>query len=307
MSDDKDIVMAIGGFFFGIWSFFDGFKRLRKKRLIQNIPTSTIRGMAIGLVELTGKVDSDIVFRSPLTDNECVLYKYLIEVYRSSGRSGEWVKLAAGDSFYSPFSLNDGTGKVMVFPQGAELIIPLDYQFKTGYGKTMPENLIHFMKQHGISYKDWLGQRRLRFQEWFIRPQETVYILGSAIKKDIPQVLPKDELMRRIDELKSNPGQMLEIDLNKDGKVSLEEWDLAVNRLEQGLLNKVWENNQVDNSVDVIIGKGEVEKVFMISDHSEKELVGSLSRRCFWGIYGGPALSLAALVYLLFRLNILRF
>jgi hypothetical protein len=33
--------------------FFFGFMRFRRKRLIQNIPTTTIRGMAIGLVAVS--------------------------------------------------------------------------------------------------------------------------------------------------------------------------------------------------------------------------------------------------------------
>lgn len=307
MSDDRDIAYALVGFFFGIWSFFKGFKRLRRKRLVQNIPTSTIRGMAIGLVELIGKADNDYVFQSPLTNNACVLYQYLIEEYRSSGKSGSWVKIASGNSFYLPFALSDGTGKIMVLPSGAELILPQGYQFSTGSGITIPENLIRFMENNGITYKGWLGNRRLRFQEWYIRPQETVYVLGSAIKKEIPTIDHKNELMLRIEELKENAKKMKEVDLNKDGSISLEEWDLAVAKLEDELLSKAIGNIQVDNSIDVIIGKGDAGTVFIISNHSEKELTGILTRQCFLGIYGGAVLSLVLLAYLLFRLHFYRF
>lgn len=54
MSDGRDILFAGIGFVGGIWWFFQGFQLFRKKQLIDNIPTSTVRGMAMGLVELSG-------------------------------------------------------------------------------------------------------------------------------------------------------------------------------------------------------------------------------------------------------------
>jgi len=307
MSDDRDIIWAAIGFGFGIWSFFLGFKRLRRKRLIENIPTSTVRGLAMGLVELYGKAESVNLLKSPLTHTECVLYRYLIEEYRRSGKSGHWVKIASGDSFYSPFWLNDETGRIMVFPQGAELILPVDYKYDTGLGGTLPENLIKFMKDNAIHYQGWLGTRKLRFQEWYICPQESVYVLGSAKKTEVPEQNYKDELMRRIEELKNSSEKMKEVDLNKDGEVSLEEWDLAVAKLQEEVLGQALENTQTDNPIDVIIGKADVEPMFMISDYSEKELLGRFTWQCFGGIFGGATLSLVLLAYLLWRLNLVRF
>ena len=178
MSDSRDIVYAMFGFGFGIWGFFSGFKRLRRKRMVENIPTSTIRAMALWLVELRGKTQEVTRLKSPLTNSECVLYQYLVEEYRRSGKSGHWVTIASGNSFNCPFWLDDTTAKVLVFPQDAELILPVDYQFSTGMFKAFPANLIEFMEKNAISYKSWLGTRTLRFKEWFIIPGQDVYILG---------------------------------------------------------------------------------------------------------------------------------
>lgn len=307
MSDDRDILYATMGFGFGIWSFFWGFKRLRRKRLVENIPTSTVRGLTMGLVEVTGKVKPTTSLKSPLTKTECVLYQYLIEEYRRSGKSGSWVKIASGNSFYCPFWLDDGTGKIMVFPQGAELILPVDYEFRTGIGRALPDNLVEFMEKNGISYKSWLGTRTLRFKEWFIRPNEESYVLGSAKKTDSYHRDYKNELMRRIEELKEDPQKMNEVDLDKDGQISMEEWDLAVAEVERTLLQETLKNATAEDPTDVIIGEGEVETVFMISDQSEKELAQRLCNESLIGIYGGAGLSLVTLAYLLFRLRFFRF
>lgn len=48
-------VIAIAGAPTGIYLFYRGFTVLARKRLIQNIPRSTIRSAAIGQVELAGK------------------------------------------------------------------------------------------------------------------------------------------------------------------------------------------------------------------------------------------------------------
>ncbi len=307
MSDDRDIIYAIIGFGFSIWAFFWGFCRLRRKRLIENIPTSTIRGLAMGLVELNGKAEMTKPLKSPLTQVNCVLYRYLIEEYRSSGKSGRWVKIASGNSFYCPFWLDDGTGKIMVFGQGAELILPVDYEYKTVMGVAIPANLIEFMEKNDISYKTWLGKRSLRFKEWFICPGENVYILGSAKKIDGSNVDYQNMLMLRIEELKNSPQKMKEVDFNKDGDITNEEWNKAITELERNLLEDTLKNSPTENPTDVIIGKGDAEEVFIISEYSEKELTETLSAQCLLGIYGGAILSVLLLDYLLIRLGIIRF
>jgi hypothetical protein len=303
-SDNDDIVVTVALFFFGIWSFFRGFNRLRRKRLIENIPTSTVRGMAMGLVELCGKAENTIPLQSPLTKTDCSLYRYLVEEYRSSGRSGSWVTIAKGNSFYCPFWLDDGTGKVLVYAKGAELIIPESFTFKTGFNRDIPLSLIGFMEANAIQYKSWLGSKPLRFKEWVIRNGEQAYVLGTAQKSQSDTGNFKISLMQRIEELKINPEKMKAVDLNKDGNISNEEWDAAVNAIEEKLLQETLAAVPADNPADVVITKGAEERVFIISDYSQEALGKKLSGGAALGIYGGAALTLAMLAYLLLRFRI---
>ncbi len=180
MSSGRDLGYAAVGFGFGIWSFFRGFTRLRRKRLIENTPTSTVRGLAMGLVELAGKTATSRMLASPLTKTSCAFFRYTVERYESSGRSGRWVMLSNGESDDCPFWLDDGTGKILVFPDGAELIMPVDYQFETGFGRTMPDPLVEFVQSNGLSSGGIFGGHALRFKEWFLVPDEAVYVLGTA-------------------------------------------------------------------------------------------------------------------------------
>ncbi|MDD5491174.1 MAG: hypothetical protein PHV60_00640, partial [bacterium] len=162
----------------GVWMFFDGFKKLRRKRLIENIPTSKIRSMAMGLVELQGKAEQWMYsIKGPLSGRNCVFYKYLIERYERHGKNSSWVKVADGGSYDNLFHLDDTTGKVLVNPKRAELNLDKpDFSFESGlFGGDIPSNLVNFLDQNNIRYQTWFGKQRMRFREWNICPNDQVY------------------------------------------------------------------------------------------------------------------------------------
>lgn len=295
---------------FGIFSFFWGFGRLRRKRLIENIPTSTVRSLAMGLVELLGKARAGqkIELKSPFSLMDCVYYRYAIERREKSGKKSQWVTILEGDSSCVSFYLDDGTGEVMVSPQGAEMILPADYEFVTGSGNPLPQNLISFMENSGLAYRSFFGgAHRLRFREWYICPGEQIYVLGTAKKSSDFIGGHKEKLTIRLRELKQDSTKMSEIDLNKDGEISAEEWDIARAKIEQALLEEAVTSADTGELADVTITKGDTEKVFIISDHSQKELIEKLFYRAMLGIYGGAILTIFGLANFLKNMGILRF
>lgn len=293
------------GFGFGIFGFFWGFTRLRRKRLIENIPTSKVRSLAMGLVELVGKAKKKINLLSPFCNVECVFYRYKIERYKKQGKSSSWVTIAKGDSSFAPFYLEDDTGRVLVSPKDAEFDLPHDYLYTTGWGKELPQNLIQFMEYNKISYRGLFGSHRLRFTEWYICPDESVYVLGVAKKcKDFLRA-QEQKLVQKLEELKNDSGKMKKIDLNQDGKISMEEWDIARKKIEQEILQETLKSCKNPELADVVVGKGEVEKIFIISDHSEKKLISSLAMEAGMGIFGGAVLALGTLFFLLLRFGLL--
>ena len=275
----------------GIAGFFWGFTRLRRKRLIENIPTSTIRGAAMGLVELTGKARSDYPLKSPFEQVSCVLYKYKIEKHVSTGKNSRWITIAKGNSQNAPFYLEDDTGKVMILPRGAELFIPVSYHFKTGWGSSIPGAIESFMLNHAIRYKTLFGNHTLRFREWRIKLGEPTYVLGTAKQTKNIYEEKRRSLQKRLDEIKNNPKKMAEIDLNRDGKISDEEWQIAVDKAEQEIIEGQLQQSSTKNEEGVVITQGETEKMFMISNHSQKDLVNKLFWQSLLGIYGGALLT----------------
>jgi len=303
VSENDPLCLAIFGVGAGIFWFFGGFTRLRRKRLIENVPTSTVRGMAMGLVELVGKARKEHVFKAPFSGKDCLFYKYAVERLESHGKHTEWVTIASGGTYDSAFWLEDTTGKVLVYPRGAEFIMPVDYRFETGLSVSLPPNLVNFMEQNHLQYKTFFVRHKIRFIEWCITEGEEVYVLGTAQKtiNSSPDD-HKNKLSKRLAELKKDQKLMAETDENKDGIISDEEWDSAVARLEQSILEEEIKNTpSAENNTDTFVGKSAQAHVFIISEESQTKLINSFSAQSIFGVFGGAIVSLVSLAYILYR------
>lgn len=286
----------------GIVFFFDGFRLWRRKRLVENIPTSKIRSMAMGLVELYGEAEPYfILIKAPLTGEDCVFYKYLVERYETKGKNSVWVTVVNNASYHNPFYLNDDTGKVLINLQSVELHMDEpDFTFETGpCGKEYPQPLLSFLTQNSIRYKTFFGRFRMRFKEWRIHRKDKIYVLGSAQKNENLASDFKLELYNRIEQLKNSPAEIKKIDTDRDGEVSMDEWGRAVQNIEMDLLEGL-KNIERPAETNVMIAQGQEEKAFIISEESEKDLVRSLSWKSSLKVFGGAMLAIASLVMLYF-------
>jgi uncharacterized protein YjeT (DUF2065 family) len=154
----------------------------KKKRLITDTPTSKIRSLAMGLVEIFGQVIPfhKRVFKSPFTNKDCVYYKYTIEELRSNGKNSHWVTIKK-DEHKTLFYLKDETGMVLVDPTSAQIEAKKDFEFQSGFRKDPPEQVIQFLSAHKLSYEGFLGlNKTLRYRETIIVPDDTLYIMGTA-------------------------------------------------------------------------------------------------------------------------------
>ncbi len=173
---------AVFGFFFGIFLFFKGFRWLKQKKTIENIPTSKVRSIAMGLVEVFGKIITynEKSMLSPFSRKKCIYYRYTIEEYRKTGKNSHWVTVDNGEKSV-PFYLKDNTGKVLVDPTGANVDIPKDTEFISGIGRNPPTVVKSFLKINSLNFETFLGfNRNMRYREYFIEPDEKLFIMGTA-------------------------------------------------------------------------------------------------------------------------------
>ena len=249
MSDSGQVFFAgIIGLGFGLFSFIFGLKSLFLKRMIENIPTSKIRSIAMGLVEIYGDVVPIKVMKSPFTGKDCVYYRYQIEEERSDGKRTYWVTLRKEEKSV-PFRLNDETGSVVVDCTGANMNVKVDSVFESGIGHDPPPQVLSFLRAQNIAHDSFLGfNKHMKYTEHFIEPGDKLYILGTAAE-------------------------------NKGTVAGARHTD------------------------NVIIEKGENEKLFYISDRSEKEILSSLGWKVTLGVFGGTALAVGCLAFIVFYLQ----
>jgi hypothetical protein len=167
-------------FLAGAGMFVSGLVWLRRRMLIQNTPTSKIRSIAMGLVEITGKAAPwEKTLKAPLTGEDCVYFKYVIEEYRG-GKNSRWVTVGHGAE-RTGFFIEDDTGRVLVEPRGAEIDVADDFEYESGAKTDPPPKVLEFLEKNGIGHEGFFGGNKLmRFTEYHIAPGDVLYVMGTA-------------------------------------------------------------------------------------------------------------------------------
>lgn len=112
----------IVGFAAGLVLFVRGLLLYRKSLLVGDTPVTTVRGAAMGLVQIHGCAGSDFKLAGPVSGMPCCAYKVKIERWVEGNRGG-WRRLRT-DASLEPFYLEDSTGRIRVEPDGAEFEAP---------------------------------------------------------------------------------------------------------------------------------------------------------------------------------------
>ena len=279
----------------GLLVFFHGFACLKRARRIESIPTSRVRSLPMGTVEVSGQALSPAILKTPFTLVDCVWYQFLVEEYRRSGRDSRYVTVARGNSGDIPFYVEDETGKILVDPRGALVEVKrreVTYQspeemqmgiLGMGRGTLMPLGLLR------------AGRGSLRITEIYIPWQYPVYVIGTAQNAKTDPGSGQTEILNRLRELKKSPEKLAAFDLNRDGRIDNEEWELARAAVEQEILAEKLRSPAAEEPV--FIGRGDADELFLISDRSERELLWSLKARTLLGILGGGGIILAVVYW----------
>lgn len=136
------LLLAAGAFLLWLAAY-------RRKRMIEDVPTSTIAAAAQGYVEIQGTVEhapGDLL-AGKLTNLPCVWYHYTL---RAEPAGEDNSRDEAGWNG-TPFLIRDGTGECLVDPAAAEVICD--------------------------RCQAW-GAERVAYSEWSIRVGDPVYAIG---------------------------------------------------------------------------------------------------------------------------------
>jgi len=165
--------------------------RARDKRLVlamQRTPTYEISdlgraaNLAGSLVEITGRIVPHDVIEGPFSSRACVYCQARVKEH--SGRN----YLTTLDRTQAvPFSIDDGTGTVLVVPAGAEVFLDRDTRLCTGrtlINESTPPRVEAYLHRHGKTSRDWLSlNKAMLYEEVILEPGDTVYVLGTAVRQ----------------------------------------------------------------------------------------------------------------------------
>lgn len=185
--DDGVFVLTVGAIG-GLVLFFCGLRLNSRKRLIETTPTSSIRSLAVGLVEITGRAEAvQDTLSAPFSGMPCVFFFYTVEERQRSGKQDKWLTIASGQS-PQPFAVRDTTGSVMILPAGADLVLEARATYRNSPQMELSPTVEARLAELGIASCGWLSSRILRCTEGFILPEEAIYVLGTAQAGDQNQI-----------------------------------------------------------------------------------------------------------------------
>ena len=146
------IILILLGVFFG-------FRRIKIKRYVENIPTSLSSGLCYGPSELKGVVSftDDSPLLGPETKKECVYYRHQITEKRSDGKKTRTVVIK-DETEEIPFYCKDREGNTKIIPHGAEVTAELKFKKRRG---------------------------RRTYYEWHLPKGADIYVLGSAVIDEV--------------------------------------------------------------------------------------------------------------------------
>ena len=245
----------------GTFAFLHGFRSLRVQRLIADTPTAKVRSLAMGLVEVQGKLSARSRVTAPFTNQACAWWEIELQTLRQSNKGIKQWSTVYREQSGNPFYLHDGTGTAMVYPQGAKVTAG-DVISEETHGLGVPEPYAGFMAGRQLGMRHLWSMGPMRFCERRLEEGRAVYVLGRANPKPHAVAVSMDDEV-----------------LQATGTDAIGARHVR----------------QHDGECCAVIRSGKQDPVFLISDRSEKTMTLEYGIKAFGGLVGGPALALFGL------------
>jgi hypothetical protein len=259
----QPLLWAALGVTLGPYFFWRGFLLLQRKRLIMDTPRSSIRSAALGRVEIIGQAVGPYTLVAPMSHADCLYYRLVIE----SNPQGDLRNSI--HEMCTPMFLDDGTGTLMIFPHGSELLLPPSCE-RSEYGKL------------ALSLSRYSEGNPEFAQEYSIKPGDTVFVLGTLRENPWAK---KDPIAECNELSRIGPGFV------GQGEADLlrrEAYAYLNPKIPSG--STVASPDEFDFHPPVILMQGG--GPFVISADSQRDLVAKLNLKSLLYIWGGPAAAL---------------
>ena len=203
--------------------FWSGLRFIALKRQVENTPTSRVRSIAMGMVEVHGRARRLYALVAPMTQSACAWYR--LRKYRRD-RNERWKLVSEIDSDHIPFQIDDGTGRVTVAPEGATI------RPQAQHSGTPGQSPLTFTAFGGS-----LGEDE-KWVEDIIYEGTSLYVLGYAQPLRVEKEGLRERTLAKLRQLKLDPQAMRRYDTDGDGRINEQEWTVARSDAEQEALRE---------------------------------------------------------------------
>ena len=275
---------SAGLIFLGLILFVHSFVMIKRKRALENCPTSRIRSMPMGLVEVQGKARQKYFLKTPYSQTDCVYYSFKKYRWDRTGNAQGYRLEKWGESGEIPFYIEDETGRVLVHPKNAII--------KAGVSQDFSKSFLEMF----AFYEPGLGGEGDKIVEHLIPAGQSLYVMGYAHPLRTGSAVRRDAFIKKLRRLKKDKGQMMRYDLNRNGMIDEDEWDKARSAMEEAALL----DPGTGHEDRIAIGQHPTGGLFYISDKRE-ELIHKLYAWTIPIVFSLGMASCVAGLYLILR------
>lgn len=225
---------------------------LRRLRAIRDTPTSRVGSAAQGYVELmgTGRPMPDQTVYSPINRLPCLWYRYA----RFERKDNNWRHLDS-DQSEVPFILDDGTGRCLIDPIGANILTDTKASHEDGDYRIEEELLLYDAALYVLGEFGTRGGALSRFDE-------------------------RAEIGDLLEDWKQDPIELhRRFDLDRDGRVDEQEWLLARAAAQREVAAR--RQAILDTPPDHILFRPRNGRPYLISNHPPEKLVNRYRLKVF--------------------------
>lgn len=286
------LFMGIAGFFGGLYLFMQGFRLLQSKQWIEDTPVSKIGGAAIGRVEFFGKAVGPYTLLAPLSEVDCFYYRTVAVTAEDLGQRPQE---HATESMFTPFFVEDETGRVMVDPRGAQLDLPPEYSSDQANEELDP-CCLHFLARHGLATSYVKSLR-----EYTIKPDDELFVVGD---------LTENHGLTSMAEAQAHAfpavgqGYLSAEAALLQRRQMLE--SMGVASMDQSIPSSSISNAPISPDFDlhprIVVCKGD--GPFLLANRLPHQVVETSGRNAMLALWGGPPLAVLSLALLMKGLNV---
>ena len=293
------------GFYFGLYLFWKGFRIFREFRLVEDTPEIPVRSVSMGLVRVHGKADGQPQILSPVSRSSCFFYKVEIERWEQSQKNSGWRHYRT-DLQGIPFTLADQSGTVVVDPTGAEYDLMETAKCEIGgpslgIGSSSPraadgKPLAKLLVDEN-QLRAYIGSGGRIAAATMLK---SALSHGALANSPIATALGSEGLNTLLDGMLNATTLTMAA-----GRYRLTEYCIQPGHW-YDITGTCTENPQAHGDPDRnLICKGKNEPTFLISWRAAKDVEKKLRNRSAMMVFGGAALAVACLAFLLMKIGML--